>query len=458
MIRFLLTLLLGLVGVMPAAGQDVKKFFTGAVIPPDMKERHAKSWAKHGARLRALPTITASTFDCRTLGLVGPIQDQGSCGSCWNFAGTSLCDSALYKAGYAKPDGSLVLSTQYTMDCGDNGGCNGDWAETVIKWGMNKGLPTLQEYGPYAARRNSCKSTASMHIYKMADFGYVGRDDGVASPQAIKDCMVKFGPIGVAISADDAFANVRPGQVFKGRSNDINHAVILVGWDDSKGTNGAWLLKNSWGTSFGDGGYCWIEYGANSVGYGAHWVTAVPLPTPPTPPTPPDPPVPPLPPIPPGPPFRTAIVTIDSDVRAGQYKLAPINSVVVTKESKIGDLLDGLRGLQDVTPPPPSTVEPPRLDDAVSKRLDAHERALEKILHRLEKLSEKDNEPKPPPKKTPDKSVSFPAADDASLTDRGGAPIVWYQSQFAPQNCANGVCSPASRDLGFGSIFRPRRK
>jgi hypothetical protein len=82
------------------------------------------------------------------------------------------------------------------------------------------------------------------------------------------------------------------GQVFSGRSSDINHDVILVGWDDRKGKNGAWLLRNSWGTSWGEDGYMWIEYGANQVGTSALWVTATALP-PPIPPTPPNPPTPP---------------------------------------------------------------------------------------------------------------------------------------------------------------------
>jgi cathepsin L len=48
--------------------------------------------------------------------------------------------------------------------------------------------------------------------------------------------------------------------------SSINHAVILCGWDDAKG---AWLLKNSWGTGWGENGFMWIKYGCNKVGYGA---------------------------------------------------------------------------------------------------------------------------------------------------------------------------------------------
>jgi cathepsin L len=54
----------------------------------------------------------------------------------------------------------------------------------------------------------------------------------------------------------------------KSRVNFTNHAIILCGWDDAKG---AWLLKNSWGTGWGENGYMWIPYGCDKVGDGAHY-------------------------------------------------------------------------------------------------------------------------------------------------------------------------------------------
>ena len=52
----------------------------------------------------------------------------------------------------------------------------------------------------------------------------------------------------------------------------INHAVVLVGWNDNNGTDGYWILRNSWGTSWGIGGYMHIAYGVSQVGYGANFI------------------------------------------------------------------------------------------------------------------------------------------------------------------------------------------
>jgi C1A family cysteine protease len=71
-----------------------------------------------------------------------------------------------------------------------------------------------------------------------------------------------------------------PNGVFNGQPSDnknrqIDHVVVIVGWDDSQGP-GVWIIKNSWGPYWGDGGYMKLPYGCNNIGFGASWVTAYP--------------------------------------------------------------------------------------------------------------------------------------------------------------------------------------
>jgi C1A family cysteine protease len=115
-----------------------------------------------------------------------------------------------------------------------------------------------------------------MTLYKVDDWGFANSsgDQGQSvTPTAdIKAAIMAYGCVGAAIAADDAFMNNPAGRVFdRTTSQGIDHDIILVGWDDTKGHQGAWLLRNSWGSSWCDGGYCWIGYGVNLVGTEAVW-------------------------------------------------------------------------------------------------------------------------------------------------------------------------------------------
>lgn len=255
-------------------------YMRGRVRPANLQDLLNLSDSAHGRRLRRLPQALATTWDCRTLGLVGPVQDQGQCGSCWDFSGTDICTSALYKAGILVNDGTQAnyLCQQFVLDCGKNGGCNGDDNTSVTQQCQATGLPTQAAYGAYQASPERCKSTAATTLYKIATWGFCTGDgqEGIAKTQDIKNCMVQYGPIGTGVAAGSDWDNLQPGGIITGRSSDINHDVVIVGWDDSKGNGGAWLMRNSWGTSWADGGYAWVQYGADSIGSEAIWAAGPP--------------------------------------------------------------------------------------------------------------------------------------------------------------------------------------
>ena len=286
----------------PPAAKSIKTpkgkiYFTGRVAPSKAKLKimTANAKARHGAIVSKLPKATAPTYDCRLFGLVGHTQNQANCGSCWCFSGTDVCTSAMYKAGILKNDGTSAtyLCQQYSLDCGQNGGCNGDDNTTITTWCKATGLPTQSIYGPYTASSGRCSYTSSMPLYKIADWGFCTptASDGVANTQDIKNAMVAYGPIGAAIDASGLGDGTG---IISGSGHSIDHDIVLVGWDDSKGKSGCWILRNSWDTTWGqmcggtEGGYCYIEYGAYDVGTEAIWAVATSVipPTPPTPPTP----------------------------------------------------------------------------------------------------------------------------------------------------------------------------
>ena len=257
------------------------KYAKGHVRRRDKDQLIRMSHTRHKAMLQAkravLPPVT---WDSRTLNWVGPIQDQQQCGSCWDFSGTGIIEIAYNKAGIGGGPNAFILSEEYTLSCYRNGGCSGDDNTVVLEYAKSYGLPLQSSYpstyGPFPDRNNcvipACTWNPAIQMYKITDWGFADGSTGnqsIAATPAIKSAIMNYGAVGAGIATDDTFDYAKPGTVLQDTgSTQIDHDIILIGWDDTKG---AWLLRNSWGTSWGDQGYCWIAYGANGVGTEAVW-------------------------------------------------------------------------------------------------------------------------------------------------------------------------------------------
>ena len=277
--------------------------FTGHVRAPNKDHLIALSLMRHGRMLRGLRQDVPAAFDARDKGIIGPIKDQKQCGSCWDFSGTFVTEVAFYLSGILKPDGSQALSEEYTLSCGNNGGCNGDDNTNVLAWAKKTGLPLSSDYGPYTASADRCNWKQGMKLYQIDDWGFADSNggNGVTPASMIKAAIMAYGCVGCAVAAGgDSFWDSGTG-VGTASSNEIDHDVGIIGWDDSKGSisvavNAAggkssltcWNMRNSWGTSWGNSGYAWVREGAYSLGTEAVWAT-VKNPNPPPPPAlPPD--------------------------------------------------------------------------------------------------------------------------------------------------------------------------
>ncbi len=219
-------------------------------------------------------------FDWRDIGGVDyttPIKNQGSCGSCWAFATV-----APLECNIKYTEGSTVdLSEQWLVSCNQDGwGCNGGWwAHDYHQWKTDPCGDTgavLEQHCPYTASDSSCDCPYP-HSYVIQDWSFIGSEYNIPTVDAIKQAIIDYGPVSVAVTVNSAFQAYTGGIFNDCSSEQVNHAVTLVGWDDTQGSNGVWFLRNSWGGGWGEDGYMRIAYGCSNIGYSACYVNYLPL-------------------------------------------------------------------------------------------------------------------------------------------------------------------------------------
>ena len=244
-----------------------------------------------------------------------------------------------------------------------------------------------------------------MTMYKIAGMGYCtpsAGNNGMALAADVQAHILKWGPVSIAVAADSSWDNYQANQVLTSVTgpNDVNHAVLCIGWKTE--TNGTidWLVQNSWDTDWGGNGTCWIRDGCCSVNTEAFFVTV-------TMPTPPDPPNPPTPtPTPTPSPSTSATVTLNgtgTTLDGVAYEMLPPGT-----RQAISDMADAAAKLTalvtpaPVTPPNPcdqnfkllkkrlddmQTAEPPALD--LMRRIEEQNRRMDAMMKQIQLLTEK---------------------------------------------------------------------
>jgi C1A family cysteine protease len=189
-----------------------------------------------------------ASIDWRSKGAVTSVKDQGQCGSCWTFSSTGAVEGA-----WAISTGQLInLAEQELVDCAGikygSMGCNGGQMEGAFKYIIEHGQCSLSAY-PYTAKDGTCqKCTAVAHLSSCSDV--------VPNDQISLKGAVAQQPVAIAIEADTKYFQSYSSGILTSSScgTNLDHGVLIVGYGEDNGQK-FWLVKNSWGTSWGDKGY-----------------------------------------------------------------------------------------------------------------------------------------------------------------------------------------------------------
>ncbi|KAG0451927.1 hypothetical protein HPP92_025938 [Vanilla planifolia] len=213
---------------------------------------------------RFVDGVLPVTRDWREQGIVSPVKDQGSCGSCWTFSTTGALEAA-----YTQLTGkSTSLSEQQLVDCAsafNNFGCNGGLPSQAFEYvKYNGGIDTEQTY-PYLGVNGICNFKQENVGVKVIDSINIT----LGAEDELKHAVGLVRPVSVAFEVVKGFNLYKKGVYSSdtcGRDPmDVNHAVLAVGYGVEDGIP-YWLIKNSWGTNWGDNGYFKMELGKNMCG------------------------------------------------------------------------------------------------------------------------------------------------------------------------------------------------
>ena len=217
-------------------------------------------------------TIPFGTFDWRNVNGIDwmtPVKNQGACGSCWAF-GTLGSMEAVINIRMNDPTIDMDLSEQVLVSCCRGYyplcgfGCSGGYPEAAYNYIKNNGVPD-EDCFRYVASDVACNrcSDWTSRAWFITNWAWVSNNRA-----SIKWALQTYGPLGVAMRAPDDFLYYGEGvytPVWSSGEWDkefplgqANHWVTLVGYDDN---GGYWIVKNSWGQSWGEAGYGKIAYG-----------------------------------------------------------------------------------------------------------------------------------------------------------------------------------------------------
>jgi len=206
---------------------------------------------KNFAKLSQSRNDNPDSVDWVKKGKVTEVKDQGYCRAGWAFSAAGAVESAYAISGNKNP---IVLSEQQLIDCTwdwDNHGCNGGFMTTSFRYYMRYGFMKDSDYH-YEAREENCRYDYDRTVTKLDSYEDVYSDDCHALETA-----VAHQPVSIAVDSNE-WTYYSGGIISRNCGTELNHAVLVVGYG-TEDDQDYWLVKNSWGSDWGEKGYIRIH-------------------------------------------------------------------------------------------------------------------------------------------------------------------------------------------------------
>jgi cathepsin F len=219
--------------------------------------------------LTAKGNETPAAWDWREHGAVTPIKNQGFCGSCWAFSSTGNLEGQ-----YFLSTGKLqAFSEQQLVDCDKvDQGCNGGLMEDAFRYLNTSGIMAEEDY-KYTGSDDSCKFNQTLVRAQVTGHRFANSQNETD----IAQMLYENGPLAVAINANPLqfyfWGVFDPWFNWVCDPESLNHGVLLVGYGNN-GSKDYWIVKNSWGSWWGESGYFRLVRGRGACGINTYVVSA----------------------------------------------------------------------------------------------------------------------------------------------------------------------------------------
>jgi len=215
-----------------------------------LKERTVK---KENFKIKREVEQPSSNIDWVAAGKTTAVKNQQQCGSCWAFSATETIESAMLVAGQTPQIGS----PQMIVDCDSNdSGCNGGDPAEAMNWIIQRGGQDAESCYPYTAQDGTCASSQCTPVNKISSTTSISQSESAVYT------ALQSSPLSICCDAS-AWQNYNGGILAGSQCGDnVDHAIQLTGYSSSQG--GYWIVRNSWGASWGEDGFIWHQYGQNT--------------------------------------------------------------------------------------------------------------------------------------------------------------------------------------------------